>query len=332
MNTKFISECKELGIIHLSTESQRQKAILVAKKYGIAENDVIKIIHEYFEDEKQKQIAAEKDAKRKAEEEAIRIKEDKYRQDALVQQQMIKPYPYIGREKRINHLREELKRYSGTASYLRGEISKTDKMADIVFSSANIEKKTDWATMGGIASGIAGPAAGVVVASQIIAENEKIEARNKQNLEYAFNLSETVRSTSRSNRNALKSIEEQIESIHKKIEEAQLYLVDERNTDEVFEMLSINVNSVTEKLLQVSIKSKNKIKIFDDVDAVVDGTLWAHIYQEKEYVGSVRIILPFKGVTAAWSKIDTSTSLGIQSNLETVVEFEPEKLWLIEKV
>lgn len=51
----------------------------------------------------------------------------------------------------------------------------------LISSSAAQQKKSDWAILGGIAEGIAGPAAGVAVAMDAIQKNAEIEKWNQQN-------------------------------------------------------------------------------------------------------------------------------------------------------
>ena len=58
------------------------------------------------------------------------------------------------------------------------------KVGNIVEKSVYQEKETDWAIMGGIAAGIAGPAAGIVTATKIIQDNERINAENAARREW----------------------------------------------------------------------------------------------------------------------------------------------------
>ena len=332
MNAKFICECKNLGIIDLSSEAQFQKAVLVGKKYGIAENDIKKTVEEYFIEEKRKEDVANEKADREAKEKAKKIKEEKYEREVKEQKRMVDSPYFVGREKRIYGLKKILSEINESLSEIKSEISDLNELANAVRNSANIEKTNDWATYGGLAAGLAGPGAGVVIAAQTIAENEEIEARNAQNTRYAHDLSEEIRKTAQYRTNGLNECMHDKKVVEEEIEKASLALVDEGESSKIFEMLDIEIISVQEKRVNINIKSKESIKIFEEVDAVVDGTFWVHVYQQKEYVGSTRVELPLEGVDDTFSEIEQFTALGIDPNIKIDVELEPEKLWLIEKM
>lgn len=81
----------------------------------------------------------------------------------------------IGREKRIAMLTAEREALLQKADTLKNGAK--------AVMSASQQKEKDWAVHGGIANGIAGPAAGVATAINIQAQNAQIRAQNKANLQ-----------------------------------------------------------------------------------------------------------------------------------------------------
>lgn len=60
----------------------------------------------------------------------------------------------------------------------QGRAERIRELGTMLQRSVYQEKKNDWAVMGGIAEGIAGPAAGIAVAANAINDNARIEAEN----------------------------------------------------------------------------------------------------------------------------------------------------------
>lgn len=65
------------------------------------------------------------------------------------------------------------------------ERAKTLRAGAQAIMSASQQKEHDWAIHGGIASGIAGPAAGLAAAADIQAKNAQIRAQNEANVVFS---------------------------------------------------------------------------------------------------------------------------------------------------
>lgn len=332
---KFYEQCKEAGIDKLETESQKQRAILYAKELGLDENDVAALIKGEIES-----IKAEKDAEkaRVEKEKSDKIekqKSDKYKRDAAEQQKLKTPYPYFGQEKRIAVWQEKLDEVNKVIAGLEQEIKRWSDAIDYASSSKHvntvIQSKVDPYIAGGIGSAIGGAGAGMMAALDAQKENEKIEYENEKNVKRLF---ESV-----TNFLILKQQKEAERSKHlkfrweyeDKIKEIKLKLVDEIKIENPMDLLEIHDVKVTQNKFKIDLSLKNDTLIFGDVNAVIDGAFWAHIYQDKEYIGSVRVILPYDGVDTKTSKISVDTSLGINPKKECYIEYEAEKLWFIER-
>ena len=107
-------------------------------------------------------------------------------------------------------------------------------------------------------------------------------------------------------------------------------MVDPMSASNVLELMNItNIEASSDKIkLQVNLPYN--LFVFDDVRAVVDGSFWAHVYQNKEYVGSTRISLPEEGLKGGSHSVSVWTSLGLNGSDNVSVELKPEALCLME--
>lgn len=327
---KFYEQCKKAGIDKLETESQKQRAILYAKEFGLDESDVATLIKGEIES-----IKAEKDAVKAkiAKEKSDKIekqKSDKYKRDAAEQQKMKTAYPYFGQEKRIAVWQEKLDEVNNVISALEQEIEKWKNGREMAVNS-KFESKVDWAVAGGIGSAIGGAGAGVMAALDAQAENERVDQRNQ---EKAVRILEFAKNTIILQQEAEKKKQEQLKirwEYEDKIKEIKMKLVDEIKIENPMDLLEIHDVKVTKTKFKMDVSLKEEAVIFGDVKAVIDGAFWAHIYQDKEYIGSVRVILPYDGFDTKISKISVDTSLGINPKKECYIEYEAEKFWFIEQ-
>ena len=320
---KFYEQCKKAGVENLETESQRQRAKLIAKQLGLDENDIESLLKQQ-EQAIQEEVAKKQATKLKKEQSA------KYDKDASEQLKMATPYPYFGQAKRASIWQEKVNECNKIIYSLDRDIQNTQSFRDQVVNT-EFESKVDWAVAGGIGSAIGGSGAGVMAALDAQAENQRIAQRNEQK---AINALESAKNSIILEQHYNRKRNEQIKirnEYQKKIDEINLKLVDEIHEKDPFEVLKLSKATITQTKAEIELSSQKEAVIFGDVEAVIDGTFWAHIYQEKNYIGSVRIILPIEGVDCNTVKISIDTSLGLDEKKPYYVEYETEKLWFIEK-
>lgn len=324
---KFHEQCEKAGIDKLETESQRRRAILYARECGLEESDIKSVIKGQIESIQTEKARIEKEKSDKIEKE----KSDKYKRDAAEQQKMKTPYPYFGQEKRIAVWQEKLDKVNEGIEALEQEIQCLEHNKNVMLNSKFIEPKVDWAVAGGVASAVGGAGAGVMAALDAMAKNERIEQRNEENIKLMVNYTTfNIKAQQRYQEIKREELKKRWE-YEDKIKEIKLKLVDKIEIDNPIDLLKIKNVEVTENSFNVEIALKKKAVIFDDVNAVIDGTFWAHVYQEKEYIGSVRVILPYEGLNTKAVKLSIDTSLGINPEKESYIEYEAEKLWFIER-
>ena len=251
------------------------------------------------------------------------------REQEALQERVSKKYiDSVGSAKRVNECMDEAMQCRSKVLQLKKEAEEyTRKMSAI--GTAFTQKETDWAVHGGIASGIAGTAAGVAVAADIQRKNAEIRAANEQ-------LQETVANAAGSylvqNRVQIRALEEQAAHWEAEAEKAKLKLVKEQPQDKLMEMLNPRIlkTEVSETgaiILMVSTNAAS-LEIYETVKATIDGSFKINIIDGKNVAGEAYITLPFKGSE------NSATLTGICTNLpkekQFIFEFAPHNLFAIE--
>ena len=190
------------------------------------------------------------------------------------------------------------------------------------------QKEHDWALHGGIASGIAGPAAGLAVAADIQAENERIRAENAINAEL---LAPIIQNS----KDAIKQYRKYVKALEKEIEEAKIKLVSTDDAETCLSKISfsnteVEVSETGTCTVTTSAKLASPMFIYDNVEATIDGTIIANIYDEKTLIGSALLVLPKFGVEQETELRGMCLYCGTEGKTYTV-EFTATNLWAIEK-
>ena len=250
-------------------------------------------------------------------------------------------------DKKLNKKREEekevfeqLNRYSDLygknkkIAMLTDRMNELRKLADSVergadtFLKSTQQQERNWALWGGIADGIAGPGAGVSTALELQAQNAQIRVQNEANMRVAMPVYMSAsKSVSQNRKNA--------DEISRQIARMQEKLISDIPAPEVMKLLDIvNVTVDVSKTgafkVTATVKTKDPIYIFEDVLAVVDGTLIAHVYDESGEIGTAKMVLPVNGVEDKAGIVGVGLS-GAQAGKNYTVAFTPYKLWIMEK-
>lgn len=310
----FYYECLKNNINEIKTEAEKQKAILIAERIG--DIDCSNIL-EYFEQSKnlvESENAEELLNKTKSEE-------------ASLFKNLTQFVELIGREKRIAMLNAKKN------SYL-SEIDKLNQMHKTILNGglATQTREKDWAIAGGIASGIAGGAVGVAVASDIQSQNAEIRATNKANMN-AY-ISSTMGATSKIFSD-VSSFEKQIKVLEEDIEAAKIKLVATTEESDIFKNIifkdtNVSISQTGSFVVETSVSCPN-ISIFDNIPAVIDGTIQATLYQNDVAVGVALLSLPEYGINNVSQNIKGICLNSANSDLPYTIKFSPYHLWEMEK-
>ena len=226
----------------------------------------------------------------------------------------------FGRDKRIAMLTDRM-------NELRKLSSDMQKNSDLLMR-ATIQKESDWAVWGGIADGLAGPGAGVATALDIQRKNSAIRRQNQANLQAAIPAYMSISNSISNNIANADRIEKEIQTVKEK-------LLSDVPASEVFEKLTI-----TNPLVEVSesgafrvsatVSVKEELHIFDDVPAIADGTIVAHVFEDEQEVGTANLVLPVNGVSDKTGLVGMGLSGAHQDKKQTLT-FSAGRMWLMER-
>ena len=319
----FYKECAKNNILTTNTaDAARMK--IIAKQLGISYSDD-ELIQKFL-----KGMSVTKEMERIAEENERQARFPVIRKEELLAEQESKKYINLtGSDKRIRMCLDEAARY-------RAEVAQYEQIDESIANGAATlyslysEKETDWAIHGGVASALAGSAAGVAVAADIQRKNAEVRASNEQ-------LRQSVDQFSVQQRLNIWMKQHEVEKIMKRYEtdaeKAKLKLVDFRPQEDLLRLLCPVIEkketSETGAITFTVRVNKASITIYDTVSAVVDGSFKVKVMDGKEVAGEAYFTLPYNGSER------NSTLSGICASLpaaekEYTFVFEPHNLFAIE--
>lgn len=315
---QFYLLCKGQGITSIDTPAAVARMVLLAKNKDIpgSESDLIAAFKlgqaEIARNERKKKLAAQEREEVQLDQENLRYKEAR------------------GQQKRSLMCREKAQQYRKEEESYRAQSRATH---DAIFRGTQgaMQKETDWATHGGIASGIAGPAAGLAVAADIQRKNAEIREQNAALRQLSARAAiEASRGTDSLAYDASKNAEKWEE----RAAAAENKLVQMLPEEQLVGLISPEGSAYNSEtgavIVNVHIFPTNDLKIYETVSAVVDGSLKAQILDGTEVVGTAYLPLP-------WNGSEFSTMLkGICRNpvrqaKKYTVKVEPYHLWAMEK-
>jgi len=229
-------------------------------------------------------------------------------------------WEYSGREKRIAMLQDELNKMI--------EAQKDLESVMVALPAMMQQKEHDTAILGGIASGIAGPAMGLATMINTEQKNAEIRVQNEA-VKQAFSRDYMKFVQASSKR------QEAIDELRSKVWKTKTKLVSDVSPETAFEYLTVKrvSSSVTESgavYVEATIRPNKQAVIYDDVPAVVDGFLVAKLQNKTNNgTGKAYLQLPVQGADTEMTLkgICTKTT---DANADYNVEIRPHMLWLIE--
>jgi len=238
----------------------------------------------------------------------------------------------IGKEKTIQFIKKQIAWFESKIEACKIEydcaLNNTSK------KSMEYDKKSNtWAYHGGIASAIAGPAAGVMMASDA---KRREDERNQRNAELsAINIqlfalqSQRIKSEQAKFEAELKFWKNALNSMKYQLEEWQ-------NADDLLTAISPKVNyyysSETGAVrLKIAFNETPNLKIYGDKRAYVDGSVLVEFRDNDEVCGTAVCYLPYGGTSKKCeSKCICTQTHPLNKNEKYTINFRPNKLWAME--
>lgn len=347
----FAKTCIERGITDLNTTALREKAKLIAKQKQLdcyEDTEALQqIINDYIEAENARKDAEDRERRR----EICKTKKEKEQSE---KKSLEKYADDVGRDKPVHYYNDRIAETQTiidtreSAMHSGDDIRKVYRALSSSVEPVKSPPKQDWAIAGGIASALAGPAAGLAVAADIQRKNAESRVDPVEALENAAKAREVYNTAG--NRLAKKilddcgvSAEEYRAAIKKKAdliqtkEKCEVLLVDD--TIDQYQLLgllnpSVKSTQISESgSVHVSVRIKGKhYRIFEDVPAVIDGSFRALLWNKKgDCCGTAALVLPVDGaksdmVLNAWFTQPKSQDDHYK------VEFTAPNLWMVESL
>lgn len=309
MLDRFFVECVLAEADDFTKPKNKQRAQLLADKYNLTYPNGIEALYEQA-------LNAHKVVSQRF---VLNRLEEKRTEERKEFERLNKYSNLIGKDKRIAMLTDR-------AAELRKEAKNQDEYAQMLMRSGQ-QKERDWATWGGIADGIAGFGAGVSTAVDIQMQNIQIRAENEKRRQAALPGYMFMTNSAQGNRR-------NADAIMKEIENFKLKLVSEESSAELMEKISFNhtdvlVSETGAAMVCTCASLDPNFKIFDDVPAIVDGTIIAKIYDGDQLCGTAQLVLPMYGlgqdIPLNGICIDCC-----QPGKTYTAKFSPKKLWAME--
>ena len=339
---KFYNACEEAHITSFNDEFSQAKAKqiindMLSDEGILPENRTLYLSPDYFE-------RCFRDGKVQAEaSEKARLEASKAPRNATPSEDEARFLQRVAEISGLTGNQKRIKMLQNLESDCQTRITKKKQGQEAMrqlgqFYFAAQQKEASWGLSGGIAEGIAGPAAGVIAASQTIENNRKIQQYNQSMREAS---AVALRGSFGLN-NDICELESERSEIQKKVSEAEKKVTLQNPTaDEIFSNLEIGrakiVKSETGVLhieLPVSIKRPFALSAPEGIILVVDGILSGEIWMEEKMVGSVLIPLPLYGIPTNMQEevtLDAMSGRYVEYNGKYTIKLaESQNLWIME--
>lgn len=305
---KFYNECKRNHIDAFDSPKNRQRGELIAKKIGLPAKD----IELYFEKGKALQVAV-------TDQEEQRVMDDKRQKDQDEFKRLTAFLNYSGREKRIAMLKKERSDCLESASALIGGTSALMK--------ASMKKEHDVAINAGIASGIAGGAWGAATALDTMSKNAEIREHNNA-------VKQSFQPMQNAAMDAAGDYYSKASKLEREIDNTKTKLVSDDSPEDCLNRLAfsnarVSVTEAGSVIVETTV-SCEPFLIFDDVKAVVDGTIMADIFDGNKKIGSAPLVLPKYGAGAKTKLKGMCLYVG-KKDKKYKVQYRATNLWAMER-
>ena len=329
---KFEQECDTYKISSIANEANYQKAKLIAEslmdRVGIpkehqAQYATKERLSQYFtEINRKKHAAAQLEMEQKIA--ALRIEE------AEMEKEFKRYADCVGREKSTCYCNEQIAYNEHIITQCDAEISRIcGNAADI--HTKGTQKEHSWAILGGIANGIAGGAAGLAVAIDVERQNQ---AKRQHNAQLTSDVITLAALETKDFRVRKASAQSNIGSWAQELESSKLLLIAEGNEIDLLSKLHLNVLSVENSLtgavkIQIEVNATPDLHIYDNVSAVVDGSIVVMLKIGEKVVGTTVASLGYEGAYKRHNIDCICTDISEQAENYNI-EFAPYHLWLVE--
>ena len=200
------------------------------------------------------------------------------------------------------------------------------------------QKESSWAIVGGIAEGIAGPAAGIMAAANTMENNRKIQAYNASVRKASMDIMSGIPNVA-GDRIKLEGEREKVKEALKSVETK--VVLSQPTGKEIWQNIEVgkatvkkNPSGVLAVSMPISLKEPFVLDVPNDVCMVVDGVLKAEVWFEDKRVDSVFFPLPMYGIPTNMTAeiiLDGMCGRSVEFDGEYTVKIaDTQNLWIME--
>lgn len=339
---EFYIDCRDNHVTRITNEYSKQKALKIAKSIIEWERIDIDCCAEYLKINRLKEYL-----------EAGRLAVEKGEKKMLADSKMPKDAtPDAGEEafmesarelsglygcqKRKKMLAAMIESYEARIKAIR-EGEEALKQLGMIYASQQ-KKESDWAIRGGIAEGIAGPAAGLAVALNTMQSNEEIRAYNAS----VRKMSMDIMSGLPNMMNDKEKLRQELHHIygqHSKMEyKVTLSDPTSKSIKNNIVMGNASVSKAGSGVLHIALpicfKKAFIVDVPDGVDTVVDGTIKGEVWFEDSFVDEVIFPLPLYGIPSNMTEevtLDGMCGRSVEYDGKYTVKItDDQNLWIME--
>ena len=202
-------------------------------------------------------------------------------------------------------------------------------MAQQMVRNLTQQQELDWATHGGIASGLAGGAAGVAAAMDAQAKNAQIRANNAATRQAMAPVVTGFWNKQREN-------EQAAAQMSKYIEQTKTKIINKMPKEEVLKKMGftdakVTVSSTGAISIKVKASAQKPVLILDAVEGTIDGTVLANFYEGSRLAGTAELVLPLWGIGKSGEELEGICLNGGKKGTAYRVEYTAKHLWEMEK-
>lgn len=243
-----------------------------------------------------------------------------------------------GCQKRVQMLTDLLIDYNKKIQELKDKEESIRQFATVYAGTQ--KKESDWAILGGVANGIAGPIASAAVIWDTMKKNEEIAEYNEGIRQASMNIMSGTISVAN---NRIK-VEQERDNVKIKLDEAKTKVsLSKPDANEIWNNLQVGEHFYVQRcasgVLQASIFVRLlrpfALDIPKNVHMVVDGTIHAYISMGDTYIGTIDFPLPLFGISCESEekfKLDGMCGQSIEYNVGkyNIHCADKQNLWIME--
>lgn len=200
------------------------------------------------------------------------------------------------------------------------------------------QKESSWAIVGGIAEGIAGPAAGVIAAANTMENNRKIQEYNASVRKASMDIMSgipTVAGDRLKLEKEREKVKEELKSVETKV------VLSKPTSEEIWKNITVgkaavhkNPTGVLSMSVPVSLKEPFALDVPDNVRMVIDGVLRAEVWFEDKRIDNVYFPFPMYGIPSNMTAeiiLDGMCGRSVEFDGEYTVKIaDTQNLWIME--